>query len=155
MNLLNALQARQPGHAALDKLLDLRLQLGLHEGEVVNGADAEDAVARELGADAVHEGPARGAEVVGHLAARGDGFGLAPGGQVVAAAEVLEVGVGHGEVGGEHGGGDFVAVAAVADEGVEETGALGWLFSFVGLFSFCVFFFHIKKGNAWFIARSG
>jgi hypothetical protein len=32
---------------------------------------------------------------------------------------VGEVGVGDDEVGGEHGGGDFVAVGAVADEAVD------------------------------------
>jgi hypothetical protein len=31
------------------------------------------------------------------------------------------------EVGGEHGGGDFAAVAAVADEGVDEAGGGCWL----------------------------
>lgn len=31
-----------------------------------------------------------------------------------------------GEVRGEHGGGDFAAVGAVADESAEETGGLGW-----------------------------
>jgi len=37
----------------------------------------------------------------------------------VLAAEVFEVGIFDGEVGGEHGGGEFVAVEAVANEGID------------------------------------
>ena len=95
--------------------------------EIVNGADAQDALAGPARADAVHERAARGAEVVGHGVARGDGAGLAKGLQVVAAAQVPEVLVRDGEVGREHGGGDFAAVGAVADEAVDQAGALGWL----------------------------
>lgn len=95
--------------------------------EIVNGADAQDAPPRVAGADAVHERAARGTEVVGHGVARGDGTRLAEGLQVVLAAEVLEVRVGDGEVGCEHGRGDFAAVGAVADEAVDQAGALGWL----------------------------
>ena len=47
--------------------------------------------------------------------------------QVVTAAQVLQVCVGDGEVGCEHRRGDFVAVRAVADEGVDQARALGWL----------------------------
>ena len=95
--------------------------------EIVNGADAQDALPRTARADAVHKGAARGAEVIGHGVARSDGTRLAKGLQVVAAAHVLEVGVRDGEVGREHGGGDFAAVGAVADEAVDQTGALGRL----------------------------
>ena len=65
--------------------------------------------------------------MVRHRVARGNGLAIAPGLEVVTAAEVLEVGVVDGEVGGMHGGGYFVAVGAVADEGVDEAGALCWL----------------------------
>ena len=65
--------------------------------------------------------------MIGHGAPGGDGVVLGEGFEVGSAAEVLEVGVGDGEVGGEHGGGDFVAVGAVADEGGEEARAVGWL----------------------------
>lgn len=54
-----------------------------------------------------------------HFATRSDGLRLAPRLEIVAAAEVFEVGVGDDEVGGEHGGGDFAAVGAVAEEGVD------------------------------------
>ena len=39
----------------------------------------------------------------------------------------LDVLVGDGEVGGEHGCSDFVAVGAVADECVDQTWGVGWL----------------------------
>lgn len=65
--------------------------------------------------------------MVGYGVSRRDGAALAEGFEVGAAAQVLEVAVGDGEVGGEHGGSDFVAVGTVADEGVDEAGALGGL----------------------------
>ena len=37
------------------------------------------------------------------------------------------MGVGDREVGGMDRGGEFVAICAVADEGVDEAGAVGWL----------------------------
>lgn len=40
---------------------------------------------------------------------------------------MLQVGVGDGEVGCEHGGGDFAAVGAVADKSVDEAWTRGWL----------------------------
>ena len=40
---------------------------------------------------------------------------------------MAEVGVEDGEVGGEHGSGDFAAFGAVADEGVDEAGGCGGL----------------------------
>ena len=97
------------------------------EIEVVDGADAQDTVPWGTRADAVHEGAARGTEEIGHVVARADGALLAPGLEVVAAAQVLQVRVGDGEVGCEHGRGDFVTVRAVADEGVNQAGALRWL----------------------------
>ena len=60
---------------------------------------------------------------------------LAKGFQVVVAAEVLEMSVGDDEVGCEHGRGDFAAVGAVADEGVDQSWALGWLGFFDGAVS--------------------
>lgn len=127
LNLLHTLHAREPVGPLPHELLDLRLQLGLHQVEVVDGADAQDAGAGPAGADAVHEGAADLAEVVGHGAAGLDGLLLAVGVEVLLAPQVLQVRVGDGEVGGEHGGRDLVAVAAVADEGVEQAWAFGWL----------------------------
>lgn len=95
--------------------------------EIVHGADAQDTLARERCADAVHERAARGTEVVGHGVARGDGARLAEGRQVVAAAQVLQVRVGDGEVGCERGRGEFEAVGAVAGGGVVQARASGWL----------------------------
>ena len=86
--------------------------------KIIHRPNAQYTRSRKSGPDTIHEGTARGAKVIRHIAARSDGLRLAPGFEVVAAAEVFEVGVGDDEVGGEHGGGDFAAVGAVADEGV-------------------------------------
>lgn len=117
----------QPAHTALCKLLHSGSQLGLVQMEVVYGADAQDTLPRETRADAVHERAARGAEVIGHGVAGADGAVLAERLEVVAAAQVLQVRVGDGEVGCEHGRRDLAAVGAVADEGGDQAGTLGWL----------------------------
>ena len=52
---------------------------------------------------------------------------LAKGLQILPAADVLQMGVGDDEIGCEHGGGDFAAVEAVADEAVNHARALSWL----------------------------
>ena len=127
LELFGPLHTTQPAHAFLGKLLDLGSDFGLVQMEVVYGADAQDTLPRAAGADAVHERAARGAKVVGHGVARGDGARLAKGLKVVAAAQVLEVRVGDGEVGCEHGRGDFAAVRAVTDEAINQARALGWL----------------------------
>jgi sugar phosphate isomerase/epimerase len=100
--------------------------------EIVHAAYAQDTHARESRADAIHERAARGTEVVGHGVVLARGFyensaRLTEGLQVVAAAQVLQVRVVNGEVGCVHGRGEFVAVGAVADEGADETRAMGWL----------------------------
>lgn len=95
--------------------------------KIVHGANAQDTLIGESRADAVQERAARGTEIIGHVVARGDRVRLAEGFQIVAAADVLEVRVGDGKVGCEHGRGDFAAVGAIADEGVDQARALGWL----------------------------
>ena len=85
--------------------------------EIVHGADTQDTHPGERRADAVHQGAARRTEVIGHSVLRGDGARLAEGLQGVAAAHVLQVRVGDGEVGCEHGRRDFAAVRAVTDKG--------------------------------------
>ena len=78
--------------------------------KIVHGANAQNTLLRESRANAVQERAARGTEGVGHLVARGDRARLAEGGQVGAAAQVLQVRVGNGKIGREHGRGDFTAV---------------------------------------------
>ena len=66
LGLFDPIQATQPVHTVLRILLHSRSQLGLVQVEIVHGADAQNTCPRKLGADAVHEGAARGTEVVGH-----------------------------------------------------------------------------------------
>lgn len=123
----HTLRSSEPSHTILDKLLNLRLQLGLMQRKVVNCSDAKNAHGWEAGTFAIHEGAACRAEVVGHFVARVDRLSLAPARQVLLAAQMREVGVIDGEVRGEHGGRNLVAVVAVADERVDKAWAVGWL----------------------------
>jgi hypothetical protein len=96
-----------PRHTVLGKLLHRGPQLGLVQREIVHAAYAQDAHARESGADTIHERAARVAEVVGHgvIFARlliENGLVLTKGLQVLLSAQVLQVGVKNGEVGGVH-----------------------------------------------------
>lgn len=86
--------------------------------EIIHRANAQDVLPRKSRSNAVHERAARGTEIIGHGVTRGDGARLTEGLQAIPAAQVLQVRVGHGEVGREHGRGNFAAVCAVADEGV-------------------------------------
>lgn len=95
--------------------------------EVIYGSNARDAATWQARADTVHECTARGAEVIGHRVAGCDSPRLAEGFEVLSATKVLQICIVNNEVGGEHGGGDFMAVAAVADETIDKTWALGWL----------------------------
>lgn len=127
ISLHSTIHTREPIDAVLDELLDTGAQLRLVQMQIVHGADAQDAGAREAGADAVHERAARVAEVVGHGEARRDGRRVRPRLQVLPAPHVPQVLVVDGEVRREHGRCDFAAVRAVAYEGVDETGLRGRL----------------------------
>lgn len=87
--------------------------------EVVHSTDSEDTHARKPAAPPVHQIAADGTEAVLHHATRRDSPVLSPSGQFVFPADVLEASVHDGEVRAEHGRAEFVAVAAVADEGVD------------------------------------
>lgn len=77
--LLNPLHATEPIDPILRKLLDLRLELRLHQVEVVERANPHDVQPREVGAQAVHERAAGLAEVVCHGVVADDGCVVGPG----------------------------------------------------------------------------
>jgi hypothetical protein len=110
----------EPVNPAPHELLKLGLELGRMQTEVVHGADPQDTHARKPCAPPIHQVATDGAEAVLHGGARVDGLVLRPAGQFVLATDVREGTVVNGEVGAEHGGAEFVAVFAVADEGVDE-----------------------------------
>lgn len=118
-NLLHSLRATKPAHTVLSILLNPRFQLSLMQMEVIHSADAHDTIPRKSRADTIHERATRGAEVIGHFVPGFDGLRLAEAFQVVSPADVFQVRVGDDEVGCEHGGCDFAAVGAVADERVD------------------------------------
>lgn len=117
-----------PVHTAVGEDLDLRLELGFVQVEVVNGTDSHVAVVRENLAPAIHERAAGLAEAVGHFGSRSRCLALAPASEIVLATDKLEVRVVDGEVGGEHGRGNFAAVEAVADKGVDQAWSYNGLF---------------------------
>ncbi|CAK5266600.1 unnamed protein product, partial [Mycena citricolor] len=126
--LLCPINTFQPAHPILRKLLDLRPQLRLVQAKVIHRPDPQDAVPRPRRPDAVHQRPARRAEVVRHrVALARHGAALRVRREVLAAADVRQVRVRDGEVGREHGRGDLAAVGAVAHECVDEPRAFGWL----------------------------
>lgn len=118
-----------PIHTTVSVDLDLRLELGFVQVEIVHCANSHVAVVREEFAPAIHERAAGLAKAVGHFGSRSRCLTLAPASDVVLATNELEVGVVDGEVGGEHGRGDFAAVEAVADKGVDQTWSHNGLFT--------------------------
>lgn len=108
-----------PVDTAIGEDLDLGLELGFVKIEIVNGADSHVALAGEILAPAVHERAAGLAKGVGHFGSRSGCLVVAPASEVVLAPNELKVGVLDGEVGGEHGRGDFAAVEAVAEKGID------------------------------------
>ncbi|KFX89183.1 hypothetical protein V490_07187 [Pseudogymnoascus sp. VKM F-3557] len=92
---------------------------------IIHRANAKDAHPRELLANTIHQRPTRAAEIVSHLLPRLDSFRLSKSLQVVLAAQVRQVRVEDGEVGGEHGRCDLATVAAVAEKAADEAGLLG------------------------------
>lgn len=108
-----------PTDTAIGENLDLGLEIGLVQLEIVDGAGPHVAVLREAHAPAVDERAAGLAKAVDHFGLGSGCLVVAPSGDVVLATNVLEIGVVDGEVGGEHGRGDFAAVEAVAEKGVD------------------------------------
>ena len=127
LEFLSPFHPGKPLYPILGILLPPWPQLRLMQTEVVYRADAQDAHSREAFADPIHQRPAVRAEMVRHLVPTADGLRLREGLELVLPTQVLEVLVGDDEVGGEHGGGDLVAVGAVADEAVDEAGRGGGL----------------------------
>lgn len=114
-----ALRALKPTNAILRKLLNPRLQNRLMKIEIIHSPNPRNQHTRVPRRDAIHERAADGAEVVFHRIAGLDGFVLREFGELLTAALVSGFGGLDDEVGGEHGGGDFAAVGAGADEGVD------------------------------------
>ncbi len=90
LNPLN-LDLIQPLHTILDKKLPLRLQFVLNQIHVIHGAQTQNAVARPLRADTVHERAARLAEEVCHFETRGYGLVVDELGKIGLSAKVFEV----------------------------------------------------------------
>lgn len=109
----------KPRNTILRVLLKPRLQHGLMEIVIIHSSNPGDQETRETGRDAIHQRAADGAKVVLHDITRLDGLALCELGELVAAADVGSLILANDEVGGEHGGGDFAAVVARADEGVD------------------------------------
>lgn len=82
----------EPGHAVFRKLLPLRLQFRLVQTQIIHATNSQDGNAGKCRADAVHEGPARRAEVVGHGGVWSNGRDvIGPALEVVPPAHVRQV----------------------------------------------------------------
>ena len=125
--LLHPLHRTQPRHSTLRELLHPRLQLRLHQLKIINRPNPQDTHARKGRTNTIHQRTTSAAKVIRHHMLRGDRLGLAVSLEVFLTAEMVEMGVAHGEIGSEHGGGDFVAVGTIAEEGVDKTWLLGGL----------------------------
>ena len=110
------LHTRKPTHPVRNKKLVLWLQQGVVQVEVVDTAYPQEVLAGKAAANSVHQATADGAEVIRHGVAGLDALVGRPCRELVLSTDVLHVLVVDAEVGGEHGCGDFAAVATVADE---------------------------------------
>ena len=116
--MLGPLYAFKPTHSILRKLLHHRPQPRLTQRPVVERSHAQQTD---------HERAADRAEVVRHVVARRRGVAARVPRELVLAADGAERGVLDAEERGEHGGGDFAAVGAVADVRVAYVGAFDGL----------------------------
>lgn len=132
LKLFCTLRRKFPRSAVLCELLHRRSQLRVVQGEIIHASDAQNAHPRESSANTVHERATGRAEIIGHGIVLAWGLDkhctrLCECLEVLAAARMLQVGVIDGEVCCVDGGGELVAVGAVADEGTDEARTVGWL----------------------------
>lgn len=125
--LLDSFCRAEPVNSFTRELLESGLQLGCVKVEVIHGANAKNTVSRPARTHAIHEGATNGAEIVGHVVSGRNRLGLAIGSELLAAARMFQVCIGDDKVGGEHGRVDFVVVAAVAEEAVDQPRGFGCL----------------------------
>lgn len=105
-----------PTNTILSILLNPRLQHRLMQMEIIHRTNPHDRLARKPPRDAIHQNPADAAEMVGHGVPALDLLDHGEFGDLVLPTDVGQGLVFDDEVGGEHGGGDFAVVGAVADE---------------------------------------
>jgi len=111
--------ACKPAHAILGEDLCPGLEFRLRKIEVIDRAQPQQTMSWKSLSNTIHEGAAGVAEEIRHHGAAGDGGVLSKSLEVGLATEVLEISIIDDERGGEHGSGEFAAVSAVADEGVD------------------------------------
>jgi len=114
---VNPMHPREPGP---NELLSLRLQDRSLQIEVIDRPDPQEVLALETTGDAIHDTPADGAEERGHVVTSAGGIIAGIASQFVSAADPFDIFVGDDEVGGSWRRGDFVAVGAIAGEGVDD-----------------------------------
>lgn len=87
--------------------------------KIIHSPGSQNTVARKALATAIHKRAAVGAEVIRHHLAAKDGLILTERLELVLTAQMFQMTILDDEVGSEHGGCDFAAVVAIADEGVD------------------------------------
>ena len=126
-NALSLLQPLEPLHPILRKLLNRRPQLLTLHIEIIHRANPRNQLSRISAANSIHQRATNRAEIVRHLVASHNCFGLRETGEFVLAADVRCCGGVDDEVRGECAGVDLVVVGAVADEGCDHVGTLDGL----------------------------
>ena len=102
MSLLHTFNWLEPTHTRVNEDLNLRPQLGLVQGEIVDGSNAHVLDIRGAGGVAPHERAASVAPPIGHSVVRGNSLVLSPLLDLVFAADISQVRILDGEVGRKH-----------------------------------------------------
>ena len=109
----------QPLNPFLSILLQPRLELCLVQSEIVNRPNTQDTHSRIAAANAIHEGTASRAEVVGHRVPRVDSTRLGESLESLTAAKMLEVRVQNYKIGGKHGRCDLATIRTMTNEAID------------------------------------
>jgi hypothetical protein len=110
LRLPGSVDAREPGHTVFNVLLELWLELSLHQCEIIHRSKAQDTESRILLASAIHQRAASLAEMVAHPFAGTDRLGHCENAQILLPSLVRQMVVGNAEVGCKHRGMEFVTI---------------------------------------------
>lgn len=120
--LLHSVNRLDPFGPMFREDLHSRLQDSVMKSMIIDDPSSHELCARRTIPSSKHQSSTGLAERVCHLFAGAGSFLLSEYGEIVFASSESNVIVESGEIGCEHGRGDFSAVGAMADEGVGESG---------------------------------
>lgn len=124
LGLWNSQSTTIPTRCTFHKLLYPGPQHRLMQTKIIHGPHSQDTLPLKRRSDPVHQAPARLTKVIRHRVVFHWSSGLGEYCEILLTTDVAKRGVKNGEVCGSHGGGDFMAIGTVTDEGVDEAGCL-------------------------------